>query len=951
MAEILLEPSSLSKIIPLSFDLNDTNASNAAQLMTKRQFNTADTDAWFQISLEGFVDTAGSFDITLFNLNDKSVFNHTGKPFATNPFYYKLDSESDETTNEIRHAGRWIGQIVVTLANGDSATRKFIFDIEGHILDGADVQTILLEDYNALIATINTSKDLLAQYNVDYAALLVDLAAAETARTATYNQLVADQQANIDAFDVALDTGIVAANLANKLQDFETTNNSRLLSTERQLAETNIISSAAVVKADVASQKADAMASGSPKGVYATLASLQAAYPIGAVGAYLVAADGKWYYWNGTVWTIGGVYQSTGIGIGAVKKENIETTLRNRVYDAYKMSILKKLATDNNYTTIVDTSLFFEPSSISGTGVNEAGYETTRFRTADFIPSDVEFVICPSDFQLNVFEYDAAGVFKVYTTWTNNFKITYSADKKYKMSFRKIDGSTVGAYEYGMIAFLKGYDAYHLPQLRTNIATESLFEAGALDGAGANSALYSTTRIRTKTFIDPSINLIYCNAGYKFIVFKYNSSGVYVSTLGTFNLFSAFESGVKYRIVLKKDLDAPIVVSEYINLSLSTGTTLIDTNITKYVDAVSLVDANSFKYKLGVDARGRLSTIDSSGRVLSDTKLLWSDEFTGTSLDMTKWRYVVGKRELEDGTPKQYYPPNQSQNVFIQDGILHLKAIRNNPIAGFEWSAAFVETNNIFEFKYGRIESRIKFSSVAGSYATLWTLGANYDRTQTVDANGFTDETIGVEHSKCGEIDIAEFNSVGSPTIALHYGEPQKSIHGYGYGISGSDWHVYAMEWNEHKIDFFVDGILKKTIDLDLATESDGYNAFRLPHFLMLNSGVAMFGNAPASGINELETLVDYVRVYTPIRETDIINARKITLDKATHTLSVGGTYPLMTTFDPLQTHDKTLTWTSSDNAVAMVYGGKITALRAGVATITATTKNGKTATCLVTVS
>ncbi len=182
MAEILLEPSSRSKIIPLSFDLNDTSASNAAQLMTKRQFNTADTDAWFQISLDDFVDTAGSFDITLFNLNDKSVFNHTGKPFTTNPFYYKLDSGSDETTNEIRHAGRWIGQIVVTLANGDSATRKFIFDIEGHILDGADVQTILLEDYNALIATINTLKDLLTQYNVDYAALLVDVTTAEGVR-------------------------------------------------------------------------------------------------------------------------------------------------------------------------------------------------------------------------------------------------------------------------------------------------------------------------------------------------------------------------------------------------------------------------------------------------------------------------------------------------------------------------------------------------------------------------------------------------------------------------------------------------------------------------------------------------------------------------------------------------------------------------------------------------
>ena len=234
MAEILLEPSSLSKIIPLSFDLNDTNASNAAQLMTKRQFNTADTDAWFGVSLEGFVDTPGSFDITLFNLNDKAVFNHTGKPFTTNPFYYKLDSESDETKNEIRHAGRWIGQIVVTLANGNSATRKFIFDIEGHILDGADVQTILLEDYNALIATINTSKDLLAQYNVDYAALIADVTTAEGVR----------EQAEIDraaVFAALVDSEMIAQNVETKLTEKELTYAPRLLSAEQQLAENTVL--------------------------------------------------------------------------------------------------------------------------------------------------------------------------------------------------------------------------------------------------------------------------------------------------------------------------------------------------------------------------------------------------------------------------------------------------------------------------------------------------------------------------------------------------------------------------------------------------------------------------------------------------------------------------------------------------------------------------------------
>ena len=63
--------------------------------------------------------------------------------------------------------------------------------------------------------------------------------------------------------------------------------------------------------ADTAAQKADAMASGAPKGVYTTLALLQVAYPTGDTGAYLVTADGNWYYWSGTAWTSGGIYQAS----------------------------------------------------------------------------------------------------------------------------------------------------------------------------------------------------------------------------------------------------------------------------------------------------------------------------------------------------------------------------------------------------------------------------------------------------------------------------------------------------------------------------------------------------------------------------------------------------------------------------------------------------------------
>ena len=230
MAEIILTPTAQSKVIPLSLRLNDTDTSLVSQLVTNRQFNTADTDAWFSFTLEGLAATTGTFDLTLINLQDKSVFNHTDKVFNTNPFYYKLDSGTDELTNEIRHAGKWVGQLVVTLANGDSATRKFIFGIEGHILDGTVVQTILLEDYNTLIASIESAKDELTQYNIDYSTLISTVESQEAARVQA--ELTREQ-----TFTALVDSEMIAQNVATKLAEKEATFAPRLLSVESELAQ------------------------------------------------------------------------------------------------------------------------------------------------------------------------------------------------------------------------------------------------------------------------------------------------------------------------------------------------------------------------------------------------------------------------------------------------------------------------------------------------------------------------------------------------------------------------------------------------------------------------------------------------------------------------------------------------------------------------------------------
>ncbi|MBQ6761545.1 MAG: Ig domain-containing protein [Bacteroidales bacterium] len=77
-----------------------------------------------------------------------------------------------------------------------------------------------------------------------------------------------------------------------------------------------------------------------------------------------------------------------------------------------------------------------------------------------------------------------------------------------------------------------------------------------------------------------------------------------------------------------------------------------------------------------------------------------------------------------------------------------------------------------------------------------------------------------------------------------------------------------------------------------------------------------------------------------------------ITLDRQEITLTVGESETLLANVAPDNASDKTVLWNSDAPAVASVDGkGKVTALKAGTATITATSQSGgKTATCTVTV-
>ena len=86
---------------------------------------------------------------------------------------------------------------------------------------------------------------------------------------------------------------------------------------------------------------------------------------------------------------------------------------------------------------------------------------------------------------------------------------------------------------------------------------------------------------------------------------------------------------------------------------------------------------------------------------------------------------------------------------------------------------------------------------------------------------------------------------------------------------------------------------------------------------------------------------------------SETVHIVSVTLDKETLELETGGSETLTATIAPEDATDQTVTWSSNKESVATVdKDGKVTAVAAGEATITVTTKDGsKTATCKVTVT
>jgi beta-glucanase (GH16 family) len=102
-----------------------------------------------------------------------------------------------------------------------------------------------------------------------------------------------------------------------------------------------------------------------------------------------------------------------------------------------------------------------------------------------------------------------------------------------------------------------------------------------------------------------------------------------------------------------------------------------------------------------------------------DAKLVWSDEFTGASIDRAKWNVRDHEgRDIDKGCNV-----SSAKNSFVSGGNLTLRALRETATCSSqtcEYTQAYLDTIGKAPWTYGRFEIRAKSPNKAATSTGLW---------------------------------------------------------------------------------------------------------------------------------------------------------------------------------------------------------------------------------------
>jgi len=190
-------------------------------------------------------------------------------------------------------------------------------------------------------------------------------------------------------------------------------------------------------------------------------------------------------------------------------------------------------------------------------------------------------------------------------------------------------------------------------------------------------------------------------------------------------------------------------------------------------------------------------------------QLVWSDEFNGSGLDLSKWSYQIGTGYQGWGNNELQYYTNRPVNVDVFDGHLWIVAHREN-FGGMQYTSARIRTKNKGDWRFGRIEMRAKLHF------------ANQSQQHQYQGAFFTLQQ----------------------------------------GTFNDNFHLFWIEWQQNEIKWYVDSTLYFT---RVPAHLGGANwPFNERFHIILN--VAVGGNWPGSPdsttVFPQAMVVDYVRVY-----------------------------------------------------------------------------------------
>lgn len=235
-------------------------------------------------------------------------------------------------------------------------------------------------------------------------------------------------------------------------------------------------------------------------------------------------------------------------------------------------------------------------------------------------------------------------------------------------------------------------------------------------------------------------------------------------------------------------------------------------------------------------------------------ELVWEDNFDTEGLPNANiWAYEEGYIRNSE---VQYYTKDRLENARVENGNLIIEA-RKDKWNGNEITSASLHTYGKKSMLYGKIEVRAKLPTGKGTWPAIWMLG-----------NSFRE---GSSWPACGEIDIME--NVGYAPDVIHANIHTKAYnHSIGTGKGDkitiekpyNDFHVYAVEWFESEMRFFVDDTLYFTCKKE-ASNNDVW-PFDKPHYLILNLAIGGSWGGQQGIADDLlpqKYYIDYVKVYS----------------------------------------------------------------------------------------